>query len=150
MIDILAAFDATSDKTSEKMTELSAEAQRKANSVHDLTVRFHKVHSDVDSNEPDWEGLLLQETSGHKKMDIINARNAYKLEQKARNWEEQKKSFEQKVDGILATPSHLRNKEFYDILQKNDRSIYFHTRIQKQRIKDRENLGLSYHLKTRG
>lgn len=117
--------------------------------VREMASIFHKAHKDESDKTPDWSYMLLKAQDATQKMRIRAAREAYQEEQKVRAFEAQQAAFDSRVDRLLATPQHLRNKEFYDNLKQTDPNAYWDSRVQKARQKDRETLKLAFHLKAR-
>lgn len=118
----------------------------------ELANAFHKIDKAVTpqipgDKEPDWSYMLRNAKSTREKFEVMSAHDAYKAEQKFKVMEQLKNQFEQKVNDVFSVPQHSRNKAYYDELWKNSPSVYFDTRIQKQRIRDREVLGLGFHFK---
>jgi hypothetical protein len=136
-----------------QQTETDKEAAKKQTSItekqKEITSIFHNIHKDVPKGEPDWQGMLLNAKDATQKMHIRAAREAYQEEQRIRAFEEQHRAFDQRIDRLLATPQHQRNKFWYEDLKKNDPSAWWDSRVQKQRQKDRETLKLAFHLKAR-
>jgi small-conductance mechanosensitive channel len=114
--------------------------------VKNLASTLRGIWKEADS-EPDWQGMLLAAKDSTTKMKIRAAREAYKDEQKFKAFEAQQEAQAAKVTTILTTPQHQRNKSFYEELMRSDPSSYWDVRIQRQKQRDRETMGLGFHLK---
>lgn len=129
----------------------TAAIAKKHNSVNEqvkgLASTLRGIHKDEGDAEPDWQGMLLNAKDSTAKMHIRAAREAYKDEQKFKAFEVQQQAQEAKVTNILTTPLHERNKAFYEELQRNSPSLYWNVRIQRQKQRDKETMGLGFHLK---
>jgi len=106
----------------------------------------HVTHSD---KEPDWPGLMRNSKDDRERHEVMRTKDLWIKAQKERIFQAQQDAFEARVDEVLATPQHLRNKQFYDNLAKNSPSLSFNVRVQKQRRQDRQQLGLAFHLNTK-
>jgi hypothetical protein len=120
----------------------------------ELANAFHKIDKAVTpqipgDKEPDWSYMIRNAKSTREKLEVMSAHDAYKAEQKFKVFEQQQAQFEKKVSDIFSIPQHSRNKAFYEELQQNAPSIYFDTRIQKQKKRDREVMGLAFHLRNK-
>ncbi|HVW64128.1 MAG TPA: hypothetical protein VHB01_03865 [Nitrosospira sp.] len=120
----------------------------------ELANAFHKIDKAVSpqipgDKEPDWSYLIRNAKSTREKFEVMSAHDAYKAEQKYKVIEQQKAQFEQKVNDVFNLSQHVRNKAFYEELQQNSPSVYFDTRIQKQKKRDREVMGLTFHLRNK-
>lgn len=146
-------FDDVMEQQAEHDNPATAAIAKKQMSLNDqvreMSSLFHQVRKDESDKEPDWKSMLLNATDATQKMRIRAAREAWQEDQKIRIFEEQQAAFDQRVNRLLSTPQAQRNKFFYEDLQKNEPSIYWDSRVQKQRQRDRETLKLAYHLKAR-
>ena len=144
----MSIFD-QSDSPSESTQELHKKEKAKALAAEELTNLFHDNHIDSDDNEPDWTSLLRNSKNQREKLEVMRTRDVWKAAQRERVFNEQQAAFDKKIDGILSTPQHLRNKQFYDNLAATDPGASYNVRVQKQRQRDRQQMGLAFHLKAR-
>ena len=92
----------------------------------------------------------MRNASGQRELhEVMATRDIWKAAQKERFFLEQQKEFDSKIDGILSTPQHKRTKAFYDHLAATDPGASYNVRIQKQRQRDKSQMGLAFHLKTK-
>lgn len=117
--------------------------------VREMAGALYKANKDESDKEPDWSFLIRNAKSQAEKWKVMAARDAYQEDQKMRIFEEQQARFDERVNRLLSTPLAQRNKFFYEDLQRNDPNVYFDSRVQRQRQRDRETLKLAYHLKAR-
>ncbi|PTR15253.1 hypothetical protein C8R31_104282 [Nitrosospira sp. Nsp2] len=133
--------------------EATAFLAKKHNSVMEqvkgMRNAFHDLHKEATA-EPDWSRMLMQAQSQQAKMQIRAARETYEEEAKYKAWEAIQKVQDGKVTQILSKPLHERNKQFYDELRRSDVQSYYDTKVQAQRRRDIQTLGLAYHLKNGG
>lgn len=134
---------------SESTQFLNKKEKAKALAADELTHLFRGNHVETSDNEPDWNYLMRNAVSQREKWEVMQTRDVWKAAQKEKVFLEQQKEFDSKIDGILATPQHLRNKQFYDNLAATDPGASFNVRIQKQRQRDQRQMGLAFHLKAR-
>lgn len=145
----MSIFD-QSASPSEVTRELHKQELAKALAADELTNLFRdNRQNDPDDTEPDWTSLMRNSKNQRELFEVMATRDVWKAAQKERVFQEQQKAFDAKIDGILATPQHLRNKAFYDNLAATEPGASFNVRIQKQKQKDRQQMGLAYHLKAR-
>jgi hypothetical protein len=117
----------------------------------ELANAFHQLHKAATpqlpaDKEPDWNYLLRNAKSTREKFEVMAAHDTYKADQKYKAMQQQQAQFEKRVNDVFTIPQHDRNKFFWEELQKSSPSIYFDERIQKQRKRDKEVLGLGFHL----
>ena len=98
--------------------------------------------------EPDWGHLIRNAQTPREKFEVMAARDAWQDNVRIKAFEQQQLQFDKKVLDVIASPV-VRNKEFYDDLQKNHPSIYYDKRIQNQRKADRQAMGLGFHLRAK-
>ena len=110
---------------------------------------FHNLRKDDSDTEPDWKYMLLNAKDQREKMEVRITRERWQEEQKYKQFEQQQAIRSGKVDDVLATPSHLRNKFFYDELQRNDPNTYWDTKVQRSKLNDRKSMGLGFHLRSK-
>jgi hypothetical protein len=111
-----------------------------------LQNNFHDLHKEA-SREPDWSRMLMQAQSQQAKMQIRAAREVYEEEAKYKAWEAVQQVQDAKISSILSRPTHERNKQFYDDLQRNNPVAFWDVRIQAQKRRDKGTAGLGWHLK---
>lgn len=133
----------------EATKELAKKQKGINEATKEITSIFHGIHKDQPKGEPDWQGMLLKAKDATAKMHIRAAKEAYQEDQRIRAFEIAQANFDSRVDRLLATPQHQRNKFFYEELKKNDPNAYWDSRVQKARQKDREVLKLAFHLKAK-
>jgi hypothetical protein len=75
----------------------------------------------------------------------MNAKDAYDAIKKEQHFQEQQKEVDDKVAELLATS--IRNKAFYDRLQKEHPNLFWNNKVQEQKKADRKAQGLTFHLK---
>jgi len=133
--------------------EATAEVAKKQKTINEarknLTNIFHSIHKDQSNGEPQWNVLLNNAKDSTEKMRIRSAREQWQEDQKMRAFEARQQEFNSRVDRLLATPQHQRNKEFYEQVKKNDPNAWWDSRVQKQRQIDRETLKLAFHLRAK-
>lgn len=105
-----------------------------------------KFHKPTEGSEPDWQALLLNAKDGAEKMKIRSARETYQAEQKFIAFQAAQAAEQARIEQVIATP--LRNKQFYEELQRTDPRAYWSVPVQRQIKQDKATMGLSYHLKT--
>ncbi|SFH61226.1 hypothetical protein SAMN05216299_1353 [Nitrosospira sp. Nsp14] len=137
----------------ESTSESTAFLAKKQNAINEqvkgMTNVFHDLRKDDSDTEPDWQRMLLNAKDSREKMEVRITRERWQEEQKYKLFEEAQAIREGKVNGVLSTPPNLRNKFFYDELQKNDPNTYWDNKVQRQRLNDKKSLGLGFHLRSK-
>lgn len=144
----MSIFD-QSDSPSESTKEIHKKQKAQVLAADELTSLFHNNHVDPDSTEPDWTSLMRNSKNQRELHEVMATRDVWKAAQKEKVFLEQQAAFDSKIDGILKTPQHLRNKAFYDNLADSDPGASYNVRVQKQRQRDRQQMGLAFHLKAK-
>lgn len=142
-------LDVLDQSPSESGQALNKKEKAKALAADELTALFRSNHVVADNAVPDWDYLLRNAVSQRQKFEVMATRDLWKANQKEQAFVAQQAAFDKKIDDILSTPQHLRNKQFYDTLAATEPGASFNVRIQKQKQKDRQQMGLGFHLKTR-
>lgn len=109
-----------------------------------LAQQLHAI-SHQESGEPDWQGMLLQCTSGIDKMKVKEAKAAWQDEQKYKAHLEAQAAMDARIAAIKTMPN--RNKAFYERLQREDGRVYWSTEVQRQIKADKAAMGLGWHSK---
>ena len=133
----------------EATKELAKKQKTIKEATKELTNIFHSIHKDQSNGEPNWNVLLNNAKDSTEKMRIRSAREQWQEDQKIRAFEARQAEFTSRVDRLLATPQHQRNKEFYEQIKKTDLNAWWDSRVQKQRQIDRETLKLAFHLRAK-
>lgn len=109
-----------------------------------LAQQLHAI-SHQESGEPDWQGMMLQCTSGIDKMKVKEAKAAWQDEQKYKAHLEAQAAMDARIAAIKTMPN--RNKAFYERLQREDGRVYWSTEVQRQIKADKAAMGLYWHSK---
>lgn len=112
--------------------------------VMGLAQQLHAIRQD-NSSEPDWQGMMLQCTSGIEKMKIKEARQAYIDEQKHKANLEAQAATDGRVAAVKTMPN--RNKAFWERLQREDGRVYWSVEAQRLMKNDRSAQGLNWYSK---
>jgi hypothetical protein len=92
--------------------------------------------------EPNWHQMLLRAANESEKFRIRAARDTWQAEQKQQAHQKQMAADQARVDALQSV--HIRNKSFWDALQRTDGRVYWSPAAQRLMREDKKNQGLGF------